>query len=86
MSDLRRPVEFAIVDRAGGWVRDGPCGSCGEVRPLPFGLFVGSSGEACGAVELCADCAPNAERLASNIADLAPDAAAMLGYDEATGH
>ena len=38
---------------------------------LPFGLFVGSFGEPCGLIELCANCAPLADRLAERIAELA---------------
>jgi hypothetical protein len=75
-------VELMLVDRAGGWVRNADCGGCRRSRPLPFGLFVGSNGEPCGAVELCAECAPIAERIASRIAELAPAVASVLSGDE----
>lgn len=62
-----------LVDRAAGWIRNAECSGCRQSKALAFGLFVGSSGEPIGAIELCSDCAPIANRLSGRIAELVPD-------------
>lgn len=80
--DERSAVELMLVERQPGLERNAICGSCGRRATLTHGLFVGSHGEPCGAVEVCLECAPNAERLATNIVGLLPpDAGAMLTAD-----
>ena len=71
------------VDGGPGWVDQAECGSCRTVAVLSFGLFVGSFGEPCGLIELCANCAPLADRLAARIAELADGQATILFNDEA---
>jgi hypothetical protein len=72
-----------LVDRGPGWVNQAECGSCQQVTALPFGLFVGSYGEPCGVIELCAACAPLADRLAERIAELTDGQASILFNAEA---
>ena len=77
------PVEFMLVNRAPGWIARAHCGGCERETDLPFGLFVGSFGEACGAIDLCSDCAPLADRLARRIAQLTEGQATILFNEEA---
>jgi hypothetical protein len=78
----RSAVELMLVEREPGREREAECGSCGRLATLNYALFVGSFGEACGAVEVCDECAPRVSRLAENmIALLPPAAGAMLTAD-----
>jgi hypothetical protein len=77
----RTYLELMLVDRAAGWIRNAECSGCGQLRSLPFGLFVGSLGEPCGAIELCSDCAAIAHRLSGQIAELVPDRVSVLSGD-----
>lgn len=77
----RAAVELKLVSRKAGMASVGACGSCQQVSPLPFGIFVGSDGEPCGAVEVCEKCGPRAETLMKNVVGLLPDGAGTMLHD-----